>query len=434
MTARITPLALAYQPDLDRLVAEPAPLILRLWPALGAAMVAALVLVAGLVRVDVVINATGRLAAATPPILLQPMARAVLRDLLVKPGDLVTAGQLVARLDRTLPEADRATLALQRRALAAEAARLQAELDGVAVTESDPDLALQAAVQRQRAGLAMAQRQQLSAQKDSLASALQAEVDAGQGLTDRLAIAQQIEAMRDQLAAKQSGSHLAALEAQLARIDAETALALHRARLADLNDRQAQAAAVLRAFDSDQRRQITEALAGLRPRLAQLDAQLTKADRLAALSDLRAPGPGVVLAVAPGGAGSVMAEGTPVVVLVPTDAPLIAEIGIRSSELGGIAAGDAVSLKIDAFAWRQHGVLTGRLDEVSHASFTPDGGTQALHSGRVTLSGTLADLPPGAALLPGMTLTAEIRTGTRSVLDYFLDPMLRGLNESLREP
>lgn len=434
MTARITPLALAYQPDLDRLVAEPAPLILRLWPALGAAMVAALVLVAGLVRVDVVINATGRLAAATPPILLQPMARAVLRDLLVKPGDLVTAGQLVARLDRTLPEADRATLALQRRALAAEAARLQAELDGVAVTESDPDLALQAAVQRQRAGLAMAQRQQLAAQKDSLASALQAEVDAGQGLTDRLAIAQQIEAMRDQLAAKQSGSHLAALEAQLARIDAETALALHRARLADLNDRQAQAAAVLRAFDSDQRRQITEALAGLRPRLAQLDAQLTKADRLAALSDLRAPGPGVVLAVAPGGAGSVMAEGTPVVVLVPTDAPLIAEIGIRSSELGGIAAGDAVSLKIDAFAWRQHGVLTGRLDEVSHASFTPDGGTQALHSGRVTLSGTLADLPPGAALLPGMTLTAEIRTGTRSVLDYFLDPMLRGLNESLREP
>lgn len=434
MTARITPLALAYQPDLDRLVAEPAPLILRLWPALGAAMVAALVLVAGLVRVDVVINATGRLAAATPPILLQPMARAVLRDLLVKPGDLVTAGQLVARLDRTLPEADRATLALQRRALAAEAARLQAELDGVAVTESDPDLALQAAVQRQRAGLAMAQRQQLAAQKDSLASALQAEVDAGQGLTDRLAIAQQIEAMRDQLAAKQSGSHLAALEAQLARIDAETALALHRARLADLNDRQAQASAVLRAFDSDQRRQITEALAGLRPRLAQLDAQLTKADRLAALSDLRAPGPGVVLAVAPGGAGSVMAEGTPVVVLVPTDAPLIAEIGIRSSELGGIAAGDAVSLKIDAFAWRQHGVLTGRLDEVSHASFTPDGGTQALHSGRVTLSGTLADLPPGAALLPGMTLTAEIRTGTRSVLDYFLDPMLRGLNESLREP
>ncbi len=416
------------------MVAEPAPLILRLWPALGAAMVAALVLVAGLVRVDVVINATGRLAAATPPILLQPMARAVLRDLLVKPGDLVTAGQLVARLDRTLPEADRATLALQRRALAAEAARLQAELDGVAVTESDPDLALQAAVQRQRAGLAMAQRQQLAAQKDSLASALQAEVDAGQGLTDRLAIAQQIEAMRDQLAAKQSGSHLAALEAQLARIDAETALALHRARLADLNDRQAQASAVLRAFDSDQRRQITEALAGLRPRLAQLDAQLTKADRLAALSDLRAPGPGVVLAVAPGGAGSVMAEGTPVVVLVPTDAPLIAEIGIRSSELGGIAAGDAVSLKIDAFAWRQHGVLTGRLDEVSHASFTPDGGTQALHSGRVTLSGTLADLPPGAALLPGMTLTAEIRTGTRSVLDYFLDPMLRGLNESLREP
>ena len=43
-------------------------------------------------------------------------------------------------------------------------------------------------------------------------------------------------------------------------------------------------------------------------------------------------------------------------------------------------------------------------------------------------------MPQGSALLPGMTLTADIHTGTRSILDYFLDPLLRGFRESFREP
>ena len=141
-----------------------------------------------------------------------------------------------------------------------------------------------------------------------------------------------------------------------------------------------------------------------------------------------------MLSVAVGGPGSVMAEGAPVVVLIPTDAPLIAEIGIRSSEAGSIAPGAVVELKIDAFPWRRHGMIAGRLDDVSPASFTPEGQTAALHSGRITLTGTLTNLPPGTVLLPGMTLTADIKSGTRTVLDYFLEPLMRGLSESLREP
>ncbi len=431
---RITAAALAFQPALDRLVAEPAPLYLRLWPLIGTALIAALTLVAATTRIDIVVTANGRLAADAPLVILQPLTRATLRDLLVKPGDIVSAGQLVARLDSTLPDADRATLELERRALSAETARLQSELSGEALAPGDPDLTLQAQVQLQRAGLAAAQRAQLDAARTSLSRALDAETAAGQGLTDRLAIARQIEAMHDQLASQGSGSRLAVLEAQLTRIDAETALNQHLARLSALTQRLVEAQAGRTAFDADQRRQQTEALAELRPRLARLQEQLTKADRLAALSDLRAPRPGVVLSVAPGGPGSVMAEGAPVVVLVATDAPLIAEIGIRSSEAGSIAPGDMVTLKIDAFPWRRNGVIAGRLDDVSPASFTPEGQSAALHAGRVSLTGSLTNLPPGTALLPGMTLTAEIKSGTRSVLDYFLDPLLRGLNESLREP
>ena len=359
--------AMEFQPALDRLVAEPAPLILRLWPLLGAALVAGLVITAAIVRVDVVVTAMGRLAADAPPVILQPMSPAVLRELLVKPGDRVVTGQLLARLDPTLPDADRAALEVQRRSLAAQVARLEADLAGRVLVGAGAEMALQAQVQSQRSGVAMAQRDQLLAMQVSLSQALAAENLAGPGLDDRLTIARQIEAMRGELAFKGSGSHLAQLEAQVARIDAESGLQQHGARLQDLTQRLAQAGAQLAAFDSDQRRQMVEGLADIRPRLAAVEEQLTKADRLAALSDLRAPRPGVVLSVAPGSPGSLMTGAAPVVVLLPTDVALIAEIGIRSSETGGIAAGDEVSIKVDAFPWRRNGMMTGRLDEVSSA-------------------------------------------------------------------
>lgn len=426
--------ALAFQADLDSLVAEPAPLLLRLWPALGAALIVSLVLLARVVQLDVVVTAHGRIAADAPPAILAPMTRAVLRELLVRPGDKVTKGQVVARLDPTVPEADRTALQAQRATLLAQQARLAADLSGQPMPEGSPDMALQAQVQTQRTSLAAAQRAQLQAVRAAAKDALDAEDRAATGLSDRLAIAREVEEMRTKLAARQTGSRLAALEAGLARIDAENALNQHDARLQDLTARLAGANAALTAYDSDRKRADLEALAALRPQIAGLEEALAKADSLASLSDLVAPGPGVVISVAQGGPGSALSEGTPVVVLVPTDVPLVAEISIRSADAGAVAAGDPVDLKVDAFPWRRHGALTGLLLDVSSASFTPEGGAEAQHPARVSLGGTLHDLGPGVGLLPGMTLEADVKIGTRSVLDYFLDPLLRGVNEALREP
>lgn len=431
---RIAAEALAFQSDLDRLVAEPPPRLLRLWPLFGAALLVALVAAAAVLRVDIVVVATGRLAADAPSVLLQPMSRAILRELLVRPGDVVMPGQVLARMDPTLPEADRVALAVEWRAVAAEIARLDAELAGKPVPGDGPDIALQAAVQVQRANLAAARRRELDAGYQALVQAAGLEAAAGPGLQERLAIAQEVEAMRIRLAARQSGSRLAVLEARAARLGAEAALGQHKARLSEIAQKRRASRAALAGFEIDLQRQMTEQVAKLRPRLAQLDELLAKANRLAALSDLIAPRAGVVLSVAVGGPGSMVTEGDAVVVLVPTDVPLVAEIGVRSSEVGNIAVGDTVSVKIDAFPWRRFGVTAGRLETVGSASYTPEGSREALHPARVALQSAPGMLAENMALRPGMTLTAEINTGTRSVLDYFLDPLMRGLRESLREP
>lgn len=426
--------AVDFQSDLHALVATPAPLGLRLWPAFAGALLLALVGVASLVRLDVVVTGQGRLAADVPPTILSPMSRAVLRELAVRPGDRVRAGQVLARLDPTLPDADLAALKAQVETMEAEKARLEADLAGRTLVPTTPALALEAEVQAQRQALVFSQRAQLSAALQAAREAELAEAATESGLQQRLDIAAEVESMRRDLAASQSGSRLNLLQAEAERVTAEQAMAAHAARQKDLAARTAASEAALSAFDSDRRRADLETLADLRPRLAAAAEALAKAERLAALTELVAPGPATVVAVAEGGPGSALAEGAPVVVLVPSDVPLVAEVTIRSADAGTAAAGDPVEVKIDAFPWRRHGAMTGRLLDISAASFTPEGGGEARHTARVALSGGLTDLGPGATLLPGMTLTADVKTGSRSLLEYFLDPLMRGLDEALREP
>jgi HlyD family secretion protein len=96
-----------------------------------------------------------------------------------------------------------------------------------------------------------------------------------------------------------------------------------------------------------------------------------------------------------------------------------------------------------------HGYLKGRLMFVSEESnaINEGGGEssnpsllgkaqpEAVHRGRVELeTTTLEHMPPGARLIPGMTVSAEVKVGARRVISFFLSPLTKGLTESLREP
>jgi HlyD family secretion protein len=209
-------------------------------------------------------------------------------------------------------------------------------------------------------------------------------------------------------------------------------------RLDELANRARAGRAELDAFLQDWRREALEALAALGPELARVEEQLAKAARLDAMTHLTAPRDGVVLEVARRAPGSLIREGEAVVTLVPSGVPLIAEVTLRSADIGRLGPGTEASLKVDSFPWRRHGTLPGTLRAVSRESWPAEGGraeATALHRGQIVLGETaLQDLPSGSALLPGMTLVADLKVGTRSVLDFFLEPLVRGLHESLREP
>jgi len=431
---RVSALALSFQTELDRLSAEPAPPVARLWPALGLGLLVGLAGMAALLPVDVVVTAQGQVAADAPPILLRPIARGVLQELLVQPGDIVQAGQVLARLDATLPQADRAALLSEQRSLRAEIARYEAELSGGDLTASGPETMQQADILARRRTASQASFAALDSTIEALSQEEKLLAAMGPTLAERLAIAAEVEGMRRELANRQSIAHVEVLAARAARLTAEAEVVAHQARQADLSRRLRAARDQREVYAAEISREASEALPRLRLRLSQIEDALAKAERLATLTDLVAPRAGVVISVAPGGVGAIAAEGEPLVVLVPSDAGLVAEISIASADLGRVAVGDLVSIKVDAFPFRRFGLAEGRIESLGPVSFTPEGGSRALHPARVSLLSTPKDMPHGAALVPGMTLSAEVLTGTRTVLDYFLAPIERGLTESLREP
>ncbi|MBX9700496.1 MAG: HlyD family efflux transporter periplasmic adaptor subunit, partial [Acetobacteraceae bacterium] len=270
------------------------------------------------------------------------------------------------------------------------------------------------------------------------AAALRVLEEADAALGEQVAVARDVEAMRARLLEGQLGSRLNLLAARAQRLAAEQQREQGRGRAQELRHALEARRAERQGFLDDWRRQLLEETVRVRGELTRVEEALGKAVRLAELTVLTAPEDGTVLEVARRSAGSVLREAEPLVSLVPAGAPLIAEVALRSADIGHARAGLPVVVKVDAFPFQRHGALRGTLRAVAQDSLPGEGGAAAggaVHRAQVALDPpALAGLPAGARPIPGMTVTAEVMVGERSLLSYLLLPLLRGVQESLREP
>ncbi len=408
---------------LDDFLAESPPRGLRNAHRGAVALAAALIGLASVLRVDIVVSGTGRLAADAPTIVLQPMQLSLIREIKVKPGDAVRKGDVLATLDPTFAQADRTALTVQRDALVAKRARIEAELNGTPFAEGN---ALEATLFRQRQSQYAARLAEFDGKIASKLSDIAAADQNRESLAHQLSVAREVEAMRESLFRGQTGSKLNYLESQAARMRTERDLRSADTLLNDARQAERSLRADRQEFADAWRRDLLETLVKVRADVASVDESLVKATRLTDLVALTAPEDGVVLDVAKRSVGSVLHEAEPLVTLVPADTPLIADIAIGSADVGYARAGDTAVVKVDAYPYQRFGMVAGRLRSVGEDSF--NGGDAHYHRGQVALEKT------ALRLIPGMTVTAEIKVGTRSVISYFLYPITRALTESIREP
>lgn len=437
----LAPVARAFQPDALAIEAEAPPRVTRLTLYVVAALIVSAIAWAALSQVDRIVVAEGRLVTTAPTIVVQSLETAVIRGIAVAPGDVVPAGGTLATLDPTFAAADVAQLGARLASRDAQLARLRAELDGAeyrAAPGAGEAERLQEAAFAGREAWRLARLRDLDGRAARAAAGIATTERDREAIAARLEVLRELEQIRAQLLATQTGSRVALLEVRNQRLELEGRAENLRLSLVELRHELDSARAERDAFLGEQRRLAFEEITRLSDERDQIAEELGKAALRRSMVVLTAPMDAVVLDVAERSVGSVLREAETLLTLVPLGVPLEAELAVEARDIGRVAAGQPVRLKLDAWPYQEHGTLTASLRTVSEGAFAreePARATGTVYRARATIEGgELRGVPAGFRLLPGMTVVGEMKAGTRNVLAFFLHPLLRGLDESLREP
>jgi hemolysin D len=390
---------------------------------------------------DRIVVGQGKIASHTPMIVMQPFTTSRITQIHVKPGDHVKKGQVLVSFDPAFARADQAALEQKSRDKTAEIDRITAELSGAAsfpASKSDgPERQTQAQIFSQE----MAQYESEMAQRDSRMGAIDSQLKAVNasipGLKSQLAIAQKVMGIQNYLNSQQAAAELDVLRAQNAQIDAETRLNNALADAQKYSQQRAENQAERDSFRDKWRSDHNQQLVQARQDLDEASQTLNKARRMNDFTVLTAPQDATVLEIADRSVGSVLREAETLVTLVPDGADLYVEANVPSRDISYVRVGDGVRVKLETYPFQRFGTLDGVLDVVSADSIPlkQDDKSQLVYRAQVRVTTPLSDLVSrGIHLRPGLVASAEIKTGKRSIASYVLDPVLRTMDESLREP
>jgi hemolysin D len=396
-------------------------------------------------QVDMIVTAQGKLITTRPNLVVQPLETSVIREIHVRAGDVVNRGDVLATLDPTFSQADLDQLRTRVAAFDATINRLKAELGGydfVVADSGNPDEVLQGKMFYQRRTFYESQLRNYDAQIASARANLKTSHDEEAVLVRRLETMQSIEAMRSTLMDKEVGSKLNFLLSRDARLEVESNLSRVRGNQADYAHKVEKARADQQVFVEDFRRTAYQELVETLAKRNGAAEDLKKVELRRRLIVLSAPADSIVLEIANRTVGSVVREAETLFVLVPRDVPLQAEVNVEGKDIGQIVVGQPVRIKFEAFPFQKFGTGSGIVRVVSQDTFAPDN-TKRENAPRmpapyyrvlVDVTETkLRGQPERMQMIPGMAVTAELKVGRRSVISYFLYPLLRGLDESIRE-
>ena len=408
-------------------------------------------LASGLIKIDKVVTAQGKVASEARTLVMQPLDTAIVRAISVHEGQFVHQGDMLAELDPTFAAADLGALREQVRSYQAEVDRLAAEANDkpYAPPLGSDATRLQAAVFAQRAAEKTFKLENYQQKIDGLETTIARSLAEANYYRQRLAVAADVEGMRRELQDLKVGSRLNSLAAADNRIEMTRYLTLSQNN-AEAATRDLRAMIAERdAYLQNWRAEVLQNLTDQGRKLSDAEEQLKKAALRRQLVELRAPEDAIVLTVAKVSVGSVLQTGSQFITLVPASAPLLVEANAAGSDAGFLRVGDPVAVKFDTFPFTQYGDAEGVVKVISPDSFTqsdpanplsdqphdPVPGGRVFYRVRISLDQIkLHGVPEGFKLAPGMPVTADIKVGRRTILNYLLGRVLPVASEGMREP
>ena len=418
---------------------------------------------ASLSQVDVVASASGKIVAVGGTKVIQPFEMGIVRAIHVHDGQHVKSGDLLIQLDLTINQSDRDRLRADLLAAELEIARLKAGLSNVpdALDSFHPPKAAAAAQVEMHRDYLLKQMAEHRAKIQGLDRQMEqkgAERDTIQATLGKLGavlplIQQRVE-IRKASAEQEYTSRFQYLEMVQQLVEYQQELTIQRSKLGEtkaslaaLTESRAQAVAEFHRTLFGQLAEAERKADGLRYDLA-------KAEQKLGAQNLTAPVDGTVQQLAVHTIGGVVSPAQVLMAIVPSQSQMEIEAMIANRDVGFVHPEQIAEVKVDTFNFTKYGLLHGKVLTVSqdaiirdkpvdHASEKAPGadntssepkGQDLSFSARISLDRTQMRVDEGLInLTPGMAVTVEIKTGSRSVLGYLLSPLLRYGHDSLRE-
>jgi hemolysin D len=392
--------------------------------------------------IDIVATAQGKIIPSGHSKIIQPVIQqfesGIVRAIHVQDGQVVKKGDVLIELDPTQNRADRDRALNEYQAAKVEAARLRALIAGKPMFEAPAD---------GDARYVMLQQQLL---RDQLAE-YQARVEAAQHLIAQRKAAldgtkenirrleatvpmqtERAEAFR-KLLDSQYVSKMDFLQVEEQRIDKAQELAGQRKKLIQDQAALAEAEKNYRALVSEFQQSKQTELSTAETKAASLAQEVVKAGQRTDLLKLVSPIDGVVQQLAVHTLGGVVTPAQQLMMVVPQDHPIEVEAQVENKDVGFVKESQPVEIKVETFPFTLYGTISGKVLSVSDDAASVEK-VGLIYPTRVSMERATMEVEGKQVnLSPGMAVTVEIKTGRRRVIEYLLSPLLKSVEESLRE-
>ncbi len=406
-----------------------------------------LVFVTGIVwatvgRIDIVAVAQGKVIPSGYSKVIQPVIQqfesGIVAAIHIQDGSVVKKGDVLIELDPTQNRADRDRASNEHRAAKVEAARLRALIAGKAAFEAPPEGDPQYVLLQQQ--LLKDQLSEYRARVDAsrqLIHQRKSAIDATRANIERLEATVPIEEQRaaayKKLLAEKFVSEMDYLQFEQQRIDKKQELEGQRHQLKQNQSALAEAENNYQVLISDFQQTKQSELSATEMKAVSLAQEVVKTGQRTELQRLVSPIDGVVQQLAIHTVGGVVTPAQQLMVVVPQDHPVEVEAQVENKDVGFVKEGQAVEIKVEAFPFTLYGTIPGRVLSVSDdaASIEKVG---LVYPTRVSLDrATIQVEGRQVNLSPGMAVTVEIKTSQRRLIEFFLSPLLKSVQESARE-
>jgi membrane fusion protein, adhesin transport system len=390
---------------------------------------------------DEVTRGEGTIIPSSRIQVIQNLEGGILAEILVHEGDIVEPGDALVRIENIVAQASLEDARSQYLSLLAIEARLVAEIEEAeevtfpsAVENEAPIIASD----QQR--LFKARMRQLQAQVAVLKSqAQQRKQEVAEMASRRRQLEQSLSLSRDELAITaplvQKGVmpriELIRIERQVADLEGEirtilTAIPRLQAAQQEANQR-------VQEMQYTAQTEASEELNKTRAELKSISQSLFAGQDRVTRTSVTSPVRGTVKDLKVNTVGGVIQPGEDIMEIVPLDDTLLVEARVRPADIAFLRPDQKAVIKVSAYDFSIYGGLTAKLERISADTIKDEEGESFYHVYLRTEENTISHNGEELPIIPGMTVTAEILTGEKSVLDYILKPILKAKDSALRE-